>query len=793
MRIGVVSSKLKMALTSGVGIGALVFSTGAANAQSSGAADASRHRPASDESDSNSKSQKDGGDIVVTGTHITGAVSASPLYVVTDEQIKLAGQHDVGEVVRSLPFNFSGGQNPGVMQGAIGLANQNLTNGSAANLRGLGPDATLTLLNGHRLAYNGLGQSVDISSIPLAAVSSIQIVPDGSSALYGSDAVGGVVNITLKPDFSGLETATRFDIPTDGGGFRQTYDGTAGLRWKGGGLMLTGEYQHQNPVTSDQRDYTEYMNQPADLLAGGRQISALVTGHQDLGENVTFSLDSFYNSRKAYIRFSPSSTTTRYDSRKQTESYAIAPSVAIRLPSNWTATLAGTYGSDESKYHAGTISTPSGAATYTDNCDCNEIKSAEAGLEGPLFDLGGGPIRIAFGGGYREASYFSITYPSNSRKGGYQKVSFGYGELNMPLFSDQNALPGIHQLVLSAAMRYEHNNAFGGVTTPKLGVIYSPVSGVNIKGTWGRSFKAPTLLQQYELSYVLLYPAAWMGATGLPTSAAVIVPYGGNPGLKPERSENWSATLEFEPESIPGLRASLSYYHVNYRDRIVQPIDLSTALTNPAYAQFIQYAPSAALQQSYIDAAQRYVSYAGNYDPANVIAIAESRYINAAHQRIEGVDLSAAYASRLAGGDLNLSGQASWLKSNQSFDEGSPVIELAGYTYNPPHWRFRGGASWATPTFNAALFVNYLAGVKDQRLLPPVDGDSMTTVDLNIGKSFAVGGDREHDLRVALSIQNLFNARPPYMKPLSNAAVNYDSTNYSALGRVVGLSVSKRW
>src|SRR5690606_4165416 len=90
--------------------------------------------------------------IVVTGTRIRGGTSPSPVILIGSEDIREQGFSDLGEVARSVPQNFSGGQNPGVAggarTGAAGLANQNLTGGSSLNLRGLGPDATLTLLNG---------------------------------------------------------------------------------------------------------------------------------------------------------------------------------------------------------------------------------------------------------------------------------------------------------------------------------------------------------------------------------------------------------------------------------------------------------------------------------------------------------------------------------------------------------------------------------------------------------------------------------------------------------------------
>ena len=132
--------------------------------------------------------------VTVTGTRIRGGSTPSPVITIGSEQIQQEGFSDLGEVIRSIPQNFSGGQNPGVAAGAGQggqQSNQNLTGGSGLNLRGLGPDATLTLLNGRRMSYDGLFQALDISAIPADAVDRIEIVPDGASAIYGSDAVGG--------------------------------------------------------------------------------------------------------------------------------------------------------------------------------------------------------------------------------------------------------------------------------------------------------------------------------------------------------------------------------------------------------------------------------------------------------------------------------------------------------------------------------------------------------------------------------------------------------------------------
>lgn len=784
---------LNLALKTSVAIGALILSAGHASAQ-----DAKNSANANDDSGRGVQlalNDDDGknSDITVTGTHIAGAESASPTYHYSQDDFQRAGQADLGEVLRSIPFNFTGGQNPGVMEGTVGIANANGTNAASANLRGLGPDATLTLLNGHRLPYNGNFQSIDVSSIPIAAVSSLQIVPDGASAVYGSDAVGGVVNIVLARDYSGIDTAARLSTTTRGGGFEQQYSVTGGTTWSSGGFMIAGQYDRQNSVLSSQRDFTEALPRPADLLPESDQYSILLAGHQNLTDNLEFSLDGFYNRRHAYHQQAPSSSTVRYDSERTDESYAISPKLTLRLSSRWIATATGTFGADEADNKAGTIRS-TGVTTYGINCACNRTWAGEIGATGPVFQAPGGRAELAVGGGYREDRYLSIARASDTVSGGTRRNYYAYGEINVPLVSDPNSSPGLQKLTATGALRYEHYNDFGGVTNPRVGLIYAPVRGFQLKGSWGRSFKAPSLLQLYSLSSVYLYPAASMGVSGRPATASVLMPFGGNPNLKAERATNWSITADFEPAAISGLHLSASFFKVIYRDRVVQPINIGTALSDPQYAQFITYDPSRAAQEALISGTTTFTNLGQYpYDPVNVIAIAEDRYTNAARQDIRGVDVTADYRFRVGSGELGFSSLVSWIDSSQQIGASAPVTDLAGVVFNPPHFRARSSASWTSSILNSAVFVNYIGGVRDNRFQPNTDGDSMVTIDVMIGATIKTGNTPDRDLKVSVVVNNVFDQRPPYLRALASNYVNYDSTNYSALGRIVALSVNKKW
>src|SRR3546814_17826043 len=118
------------------------------------------------------------GQVTVTGTRIRGADVSSPIVTITQEQMRLAGHTNLGEALRALPQNYSGGQNPGVVGGASsgGISNQNITSGSGFNLRGLGPDATLTLLIVSPLPDEGPFQAIHVLSITFAASVAVELL-----------------------------------------------------------------------------------------------------------------------------------------------------------------------------------------------------------------------------------------------------------------------------------------------------------------------------------------------------------------------------------------------------------------------------------------------------------------------------------------------------------------------------------------------------------------------------------------------------------------------------------------
>ena len=169
----------------------------------------------------NSVAQTEVETVVVTGSHIpqAGLVSASPLTTVSQDEVKFEGTTTVETLINNLPAAITS-QNNTVSNGADGTA--------TLDLRGLGAFRTLVLVDGKRLPYgspsaNGIAGASDVHEIPAALVERVEVVTGGASAVYGSDAVAGVVNFILRKDFEGIEIDGQY-------GFNQHSNGDPTLR-----------------------------------------------------------------------------------------------------------------------------------------------------------------------------------------------------------------------------------------------------------------------------------------------------------------------------------------------------------------------------------------------------------------------------------------------------------------------------------------------------------------------------------------------------------------------------------
>lgn len=752
----------------------------------------------------NASGPADGGQnaIVVTGSRIRGAPVAAQVITQTQEEMRNAGFSNLGDVARSLPQSFSGGQNPQVGLNTPGLPNQNVNSASSLNLRGLGPDATLTLLNGHRVAYDSAHQAVDISAIPLAAVDRIEIVADGASAIYGSDAVGGVANVILRRDYSGAYTSARFAAATDGGNVQQEYNVVAGTTWSSGGLMAVYAYNENTPIMAGQRSFTQNLFPEYTLYPEQEHHNALATGHQRINDTISLSFDALYSHRTSVTK-SPSTETDPYFIRggyrePTTEAYSIAPRAEIEINPRWRAAAQFVYAGDNTtlnteNYQNGALSSLSPG--YYDNTTI----SAEISADGELLATRAGSIMAAFGGGYRDSrlrSYLATVNAAGTTVANNYDESresyYGYGEIFVPLIAPESNSPIGDRLSVNISGRYEKYPGVDELFTPKLGVIYRPIADVELKGSWGKSFKTPTLYQQHVRGIAYLDPATNYGGAADQTSIRLS---GGNPDLKAERATTYSFTASVEPSGIPGLRVEASYFNVNYRDRITQPAaSYAGILLNPAYVELITLNPTPAE----IDAAITGLSGGlqnrtdAPFDPATVGSLIDGRFINVSSQKLQGVDVQARYVTGdRETGRITFSIAASYLHSTQQLTGVLPSVDLAGNIFNPPHLKGRVGASWEDTTTTLSAYVGHTGSVTDTRFPDQYDVDGVTTVDVILRHSIESGPLSAFD--ITASVLNVLNAKPEQIQSTSVSLPQYDATNYSPVGRFVSLTIGRAW
>src|SRR3954468_21411944 len=184
-------------------------------------------------------------EMVVTGSSIPRVelTTAAPVTVLNRTQIESSGRPSIGDILQSIPEQSN----------AINTQFNNGGDGSTRiNLRGLGTPRTLVLVNGRRFVAGGTGAdaSVDLNSIPTAAIQRIEILKDGASAVYGSDAISGVVNIITRKDFSGTEISAFSGVSNYGDGVLVDLGATTGQVTERGNILFSGGFIKQQPVWS---------------------------------------------------------------------------------------------------------------------------------------------------------------------------------------------------------------------------------------------------------------------------------------------------------------------------------------------------------------------------------------------------------------------------------------------------------------------------------------------------------------------------------------------------------------
>jgi outer membrane receptor protein involved in Fe transport len=850
-------------------------------------------------------------EVVVTGTRIAGASPVGSQAVVLDRAaMDRAGRSSAADLIQTLPQNVSLGKSQET-RGSVQASPDNLGFATAPNLGGLGVDATLSLVNGHRLAQANYGGFVDISQIPLLAIERVEVIVDGASAIYGSDAVGGVVNFILRRNFDGVEAKAQAGF---GDGFeRYSLSTAAGATWAGGQGFLAVEYFEQARLPADERSYytadlrrfggpnlqnpnaspgnisaggTTYAiprgqngvglgpgqlvaNAPnlterwagADILPRTRKFSAAGLISQELTPGLTLTLDGLATRRKSIRRteaavstltvprinpffVSPDptaqSTSVLYsflgDFGPQatggiSEDVTLHGAVEVKLPAQWSAELDGLISRNSVSFRNDdlpnaallnqALADPNPSAAFNPFGDAgsnsaavlNRVRgrsdfftrgSLEAvGLQatGPVAALPAGDLRLALGAEVRREELRSYNEQFTSGLAPVlikarlsRTIEAAFAEAYVPIFSEANALPGVRDLLLSAALRAERYSGSGSTVNPKLGFQWSPAPDLAVRGTWGTSFKAPTLAQQ-DVSGNIILVRQYVGQT-LPGGRVNVIQLSGtSPGLTPEKAETWTFGVGYAPRWVEGFEVNLNYFNVEYRDRILRATSqellsaLGSAGPNPLV---VSRSPSPEAVAAYY-ADPTFNAFGSAVPASQIFAVIDYRQKNLGVVQQSGFDVSAAYRRPTKFGDFGAQVNFVYLDryAVARIATDAPV-DRRNSSNNPVDLTGLAQITWSRGGWDAALTANYVGDYENTSLSPSQHVASWTTIDAHLSYAVTDASGPLKGMRLALDVQNLFGRDPPSVANVAGP-LGYDSELANALGRIVSISIDKRW
>lgn len=769
----------------------------------------------------------EGEDIVVTGSlirRLPREYIASPIQTYGLEDVEQAGSGSLSEYMLTIPQNFTGdlsdfGTSASSIGSTLGAGTTfNQYDGFAAfALRGLGSDATLTLLNGRRMASIGMIEAPTVSVIPSALIERIDIIADGASATYGADAVAGVVNIVTRKITDGAELRLRASTATKTGSNNAELSLLAGHSWTGGHIYGAAMYQKRSAYIEDPILVSNTLLQITQLP--NEEVSGLYAGVEQQFGDFRFSVDAshFHRKRDASINYIGHGEDNRfYDN--DAAGYSVNGNVHWRANETTSFDLNLDWGTNRttSALFRGEPPYAAPRPTYTHR---NTLFAAELTGQTALATLPAGPVLLAGGAQYRRERFRTTAKIFFNLDGGEREVKSVFGEVNVPIVSAGMGVPLVRSLTLSAAARYE-DLGFDDALAPKVGVRWQIDRSIALRGTYARSFLVPRFrdtigiaeqVSFWNVPYAFLDPADQNPA--LPAgNALVMYRAGANPDLKTQNADTFTAGIDLTPAFIPNLSIKAGYYRIKITGRVVTPSP-EDSLSVPDLQVFNTVNPSQALvngivnnpttfrwfvtEVPFVNGGDTVVYNSASQIPAALLSqvqlVADIRPQNFAVESTDGIDFDLAYRTRLFGGDarFQLIGQYI-LGLSLSAGSGSVVSRVDGYA-QPADLRFNGSVVWGRDGYSVGSVVNYVDGFTDNRPGEPQRKvSSFTTASVFIGldldRLIAAPGAKDAELQ--LVVANVFDQRPNF---LPDAVLGYDPYNNPPNPRTISLVFTKRF
>jgi len=745
--------------------------------------------------------------VVVVGTQIPGHYPASAAI----------DQYNAEEVARTAPGTVRSEQFVDVLTqnlatrsqygpGSALEANREGVNG--IDLRGLGVGTSLVLLNGRRLPLASQGQIVDVSLIPLSAIGRIEVLTDGASAIYGSDAIGGVVNFVLRGGLDGSETRIDYGGVTEGGlregGIAQSF----GRVWDAGEVFMSASARRASALKREDRDFARAAGR-GDLSPVDDRYALVGAWSIDPSPRLTLTGEVLASRRDVKTEYEVVEFSAFVTNHAQIDSHFVNAGARYELNDTLNVAADVSYGTRDDDIRLAAIA--GGVERVTDLDTDYTSLDATAQIDGRLWWLPGGDVRFLLGLARNEERFSAQVSGQDAERAS----SHIFAEAVAPLVGEENDRPLLRRLELSVAARYTgyaHAEGvahdFGSRVSPKIGLMWTPADWLHVRGSYSESFRAPSLAELDPADNVnTLLPALVNGLPALVLSAS-----GSTAHLDPEVAIARTLGFDVEYPGDPRLRFRATYFDIDYGGRIAKPDQTEGVLALAAPNRFpgIFYATNSTDLISDILASTRNAFNLSTIDLNNPAAAAQlaatpnfhifdNRLRNLSDVRLTGVDVDVSYGADTRWGDISFGARATYMADyEERLTPGAPLVTIVDTALHPVDLRARAFLGLAHDSLEATLAVNYVDSYRNPYSLGETQIGSWTTWDARLafdlaGAGLGVGSE------LSIGAKNIFDEPPPYVETSGpqgaalRAQVGFDPANANPLGRSLWIELIKRW
>jgi outer membrane receptor protein involved in Fe transport len=554
--------------------------------------------------------------------------------------------------------------------------------------------------------------------------------------------------------------------------------------------MIAYQRTQQNPVLATTRPYVPGDGPAIDIIPLQSSSTILGKAKQEINEDTSINAHVIYGARDvlADVRRSVGDLLTR-DS--PVTEFGGTLHIDRKLTPIWTIGLYGSYSTLEQSL---TLNSPGGTLLNQPG-DSSLAEFALSANAEPL-TFYGHPVNVSFGAGGRKET---LTIPTSVYRTSYTSLARKVGDMHLETFLPLTSRPHpfLNRLELSLAAREDYYEVIGPTLNPKAGLVWSPGVNLNVRGTFARAFRPPTLdeLAAIPAYYTVNVP----DHSGL--TDTLVDQSQGIARLRPETARTITGGLDYGRDRTEGWTGSATWFRTVFYNRVAWPLIGSVSAESKIYAQpelvpFIIRSVIPARVQADFASPGFLGDFAGG-GVGGVKALFDDELTNMARTFQEGLEASLRYSRGERPRQFGAFVIANYLlRDMYRSTPAALTVSVANNVGQLPNLRARGGVSWSRDEWKTALNVNYTSGYHNAFVSPIQNVHSWTTLDLQVAYQLPSLSLPVHNLELTFNAQNLLNAAPPHVAlpaGLSLRHVGFDAANAFPFGRTVSLDLSVAW